>query len=401
MPVPHGWTRLPTTPNAESSVPPEEPRNNVPVWEDAAWEGLPALAEDLVADVCVVGLGGSGLAAVHELLDRGARVVGVDAGAVAGGAAGRNGGFLIAGLAEFHHDAVARFGRKRATGLYRLTMEEIERIASETPQAVRLTGSLRIAASDEEELDCRLQLDAMRADALPAEPYEGEEGRGLLISTDGVYHPMHRCRTLARDAVARGARLFERSAAENISGTEVRTATGRVRCGAVVACIDGALARMFPELSTRVRSARLQMLATAPTDAVRLRRPVYTRWGYDYWQQLPDGRLVFGGFRDVAEQEEWTDAAEPTTRVQELQERFIREKLGVHEEITHRWAATVSFSNSGLPILEEVRTAVWAAGAYSGTGNVLGALCGRAAARLSTGERAEIADLLRADKSVS
>jgi glycine/D-amino acid oxidase-like deaminating enzyme len=391
---------LQTIPDGDPSVP-TTVRGNVPIWEDAAWEGLPALAEELVADVCVVGLGGSGLAAVHELLDRGARVVGVDAGAVAGGAAGRNGGFLIAGLAEFHHDAVARFGRQRAAGLYRLTMEEIERIAGETPQAVRLTGSLRIAASDEEELDCRLQLDAMRADALPAEAYEGEEGRGLLISTDGVYHPMHRCRTLARDAVARGARLFERSAAEHISGTEVRTAAGRVRCGAVVACIDGALARMFPELSTRVRSARLQMLATAPTDAVRLRRPIYTRWGYDYWQQLPDRRLVFGGFRDVAEQEEWTDAAEPTTRVQELQERFVREKLGVHEEITHRWAATVSFSSTGLPILEEVRTGVWAAGAYSGTGNVMGALCGRGAARLSTGENAAIADLLRLEKSVS
>jgi glycine/D-amino acid oxidase-like deaminating enzyme len=382
-------------------VPPEAVRGNVPVWEDAAWEGLPALDQELVADVCVVGLGGSGLAAVHELLARGARVVGVDAGSVAGGAAGRNGGFLIAGLAEFHHDAVARFGRERATALYRLTMAEIEGIAGETPQAVRLTGSLRIAASDEEERDCRAQLDLMHADALPAEWYEGQEGQGLLMPNDGVYHPMHRCRTLARDAIARGARLFERSAAVHLTGTEVLTATGRVRCGAVVACVDGALARTFPELSSRVRSARLQMLATAPTVAVHLTRPVYTRWGYDYWQQLPDRRLVFGGFRDVAEQEEWTDAAEPTARVQELQERFVREKLGVHEEITHRWAATVSFSNGGLPILEEVRTGVWAAGAYSGTGNVLGALCGRAAARLSTGEHAAIADLLRPEKPVS
>ena len=380
-------------------MPNEAGRANVPIWEDSAWEGLPTLEHDLVADVCVVGLGGSGLAAVHELLDRGARVVGLDTGAVAGGAAGRNGGFLIAGLAEFHHDAVARFGRERAAALYRLTMAEIERIAGETPQAVRLTGSLRIATSDEEERDCQLQLDAMRADGLPAESYEGEEGRGLLIPTDGVYHPMHRCRTLAREAVARGARLFERTAAEHISGTEVRSAGGRIRCGAVVACVDGALARTFPELSSRVRSARLQMLATAPTEVFRLPRPVYTRWGYDYWQQLPDRRLVFGGFRDVAEHEEWTDAAEPTVRVQELQERFIREKLGVHEEITHRWAATVSFSSSGLPILEEVRTGVWAAGAYSGTGNVLGALCGRAAARLSTGEQAAIADLLGSDKA--
>ncbi len=41
--------------------------------------------------MCVVGLGGSGLTAVSELLARGARVVGLEAGGVAGGAAGRNG----------------------------------------------------------------------------------------------------------------------------------------------------------------------------------------------------------------------------------------------------------------------------------------------------------------------
>jgi len=66
----------------------------------------------------------------------------------------------------------------------------------------------------------------------------------------------------------------------------------------------------------------------------------------------------------------------------------------VRAPITHRWAATVSYSATGLPVLEEVRPGVVATGAYSGTGNVVGALCGRAAARLALGERAEMADLL-------
>ena len=51
-----------------------------PVWEDGTWTPLPALEGDVTADVCVVGLGGSGLTAVHELESRGATVVGVDAG---------------------------------------------------------------------------------------------------------------------------------------------------------------------------------------------------------------------------------------------------------------------------------------------------------------------------------
>ena len=158
---------------------------NVPVWDDEPWPALPALDADVEADVCVVGLGGSGLTCVGELRRRGARVVGLDAGPVGGGAAGRNGGFLLAGLAAFHHDAVAAIGRERARALYRLTIAEIERIAAETPEAVRRVGSLRIAASAEEAEDCARQRAAMEADGLPVEPYEGPEGRGLLIPTDG------------------------------------------------------------------------------------------------------------------------------------------------------------------------------------------------------------------------
>lgn len=367
---------------------------NRPVWDEGGWDPLPALDGDVAADVCVVGLGGSGLAAVHELLAQGASVAAIDAGAVAGGAAGRNGGFLLAGIADFHHDAVARFGRSRAVALYRLTMDEIPRVARETPEAVRLTGSLRIAASEDEVRDCRAQLDQMRADRLPAEWYDGAEGSGLLIPTDGVYQPLLRCRALARDAVARGARLFEQTPAAEITGGEVRTPNARVRCDAVIVAVDGALQRVLPELEPRVRSARLQMLATEPTHEVCLTRPVYTRWGFDYWQQLRDGRLVLGGFRDVVEQDEWTDSSEPTARVQELQEGYLRDQLGVRAAITHRWAATVSYSTSGLPILEEVRPRVWALGAYSGTGNVVGAMCGRAAARLALGREDPLAALV-------
>jgi gamma-glutamylputrescine oxidase len=40
-----------------------------------------------------------------------------------------------------------------------------------------------------------------------------------------------------------------------------------------------------------------------------------------------------------------------------------------------------------------VRAGVWAAGGYSGTGNVIGALCGRAAAELALGVPSELAEV--------
>lgn len=367
---------------------------NTPLWERGGWRGLPPLDGKVLADVCVVGLGGSGLAAVHRLRELGATVAGVDAGSIAGGAAGRNGGFLLAGTAPFHHEAVRRFGRERAAGIYRLTLEQIDRMADETPQAVRRVGSLRISTSPEEDQDCAEQLAAMRADGLEAEPYEGPEGRGLFFPRDGAYDPLLRCRTLAGDAVKRGAKLFEHSPAVEIGGGLVRTPSGSVHCGAVVVAIDGRLEQVLPELRGTVRTARLQMLGTAPTDEVTLPCPVYARYGYDYWQQLPDRRIVLGGMRDRGGDAEWTDQGEPSAAVQAMLEELLRNVVKVRAPVTHRWAAPVGYTESGLPVLAEVRPRVWATGGYSGTGNVPGALCGRLAADLALGERPASAEWL-------
>jgi gamma-glutamylputrescine oxidase len=369
---------------------------NAPIWgEEAAAPSLPMLRESVSADVCVVGLGGSGLACVGEALRLGPSVVGVDAVGICAGAAGRNGGFLMGGTSMFHHDAVERFGRDRAAAIYRATLAELDQIAGETPAAVRRTGSLRIAASAEEEADCERQFRAMTADELPVERYDGAEGRGLLFPRDAAFDPGVRCRALATSAIARGARLFGRSPAIAIEAGRVRTPHGDVRASRVIVAVDGKLEQVLPDLSGRVRSARLQILATEPLDSVRWPRPVYTRWGLDYWQQRADRRLVLGGCRDAGGDDEWTTNAEPTEVVQNAIERILREQLRVGARVSHRWAATVSYSSDGLPIAEEVRPGVWAIGAYSGTGNAIGAMLGRAAARAACSADTTVLDLFR------
>jgi glycine/D-amino acid oxidase-like deaminating enzyme len=261
---------------------------------------------------------------------------------------------------------------------------------------VRRTGSLRIAASDDERLDCTAHLDALRSDGFPAESYEGSEGVGLLVPTDCAFDPLCRVRTLACRIAGNGVQLFERSPVLGIESGHVVTNEGQVRCDRVIVAVDGKLGGLLPELRSRIRDVRLQMLATAPTTEIDVRRPVYARWGYEYWQQLADGRLVLGGFRDFGGDAEWTSEATPTERVQNRLERFLRDELRVSAPVTHRWAASVSYSSSGLPVLGEVRPGVFALGAYSGTGNVIGALCGRAAARLATGEPSELTELVAA-----
>lgn len=373
------------------------PGMNEPIWGgDHDPETRPALAGEQTADVCVVGLGGSGLTAIHALLDAGASVVGIDAGPTGGGAAGRNGGLLLAGLAPFHHDAAESLGPARAAALYRETLREIDRIEAQTPGAVRRTGSLRLAIDAQEKDDCRRQRDAMRRDGLPVEPYAGIEGEGLFFPHDACFDPLLRCRTLAAHAEERGARLFEGTPATGITGSHVTTPAGSIEVKTVIVAVDGHLDRLLPELSGRVRTARLQMLGTAPDPGIRLPRPIYLRNGYEYVQQLPDGRIALGGFRDHFEQDEWTHDAVPTSDIQDLLERFLRESLDCTAEVTHRWAASVGYTTDGvLPVVEEVRPGVLVAGGYSGTGNVVGALAGRALAALATRTPSPLIDLFQ------
>lgn len=338
------------------------------------------------ADVVVVGLGASGLAACRRLAHRGADVVGLDAVGIAGGAAGANGGFLLAGLALFHHDAVARLGRDRAARAYAWTRDLLDEVFDTEPTA-RRTGSLRLAADADEAADVAAQAAALRTDGFPVEDHDGPEGVGLLVPDDGVVHPVARCHRLAREAVAHGARLVAPARVAHVHRHGVCLDDGReVGARKVLVAVDGGLEDLVPGLSG-VRTARLQMLATAPVaEGVRRGRPEYRRWGYDYVQWLPTGQVLLGGGRDVEGDAALGAPPVPTAEVQHHLDLEL-ERLRVEAPVTHRWAARAAFTADRLPIVRTVE-GVHVVGAHSGHGNLLGtALAARAADAALDGQR--------------
>ncbi|MDQ2837017.1 MAG: FAD-binding oxidoreductase [Actinomycetota bacterium] len=360
----------------------------------AGWPGYPALTEQVRADVCVIGLGGSGLAAIGEVLRRGLSVVGLDAGRVAAGAAGRNGGFLLGGPAIGVHRAATGWGLEAALTVYRETLEEITALADLLgPAVIQRVGSLRVAglpgepadvaeAADREvELaDCREQFRVMAEHRIAAEWYSGELGQGLFLPEDAAMNPARRAMGLAT-LYQGSAQLFENSPVLSIESGSVRTAAGSVSAGLVVVAVDGKLELLLPELVGRVRTTRLQMLATEPVP-VRLNCPVYGRWGYDYAQQDAAGRLYVGGGRDADLDAEWTVQTNPTPIVQGWIEQVAARFAGAPVTVSHRWAASAAYTEDGRPVVAEVRPGVVACGGYNGTGNLVGPIAARAALAL-------------------
>lgn len=371
----------------------------------------------------MVGLGGSGLAAVEELVERGLSVVGVDAGRVAAGAAGRNGGLLLGGTAPCFHDAVRDWGSEPAAWLYRQTLAELDHLLDVLPDGVvRRAGSLRLAGGvdvddvgrSRELADCAAQAAALREHGIAVEEVSGPYGQGLFLPDDAQANPVVRhlgvLAHLQRAAGEQGTplQLHERTHVRRVEPGRVETDRGAVSAGVVLVAVDGRLDVVLPPLGgevPRVRTARLQMLATTPLDdddaaRVRERVPcgVYERWGYDY-AQLDDGapgqpgpRLLVGGGRDADREAEWTTSTEPTPTVQAHVERVAERLLGRplrDGEVAHRWGASVGYTapqaqGRALCGLVDDGPAgqVAAVGGYCGTGNLVGAVAARAAVRL-------------------
>lgn len=353
---------------------------------------LPTLTGDHDADLVVIGLGGSGMTAVLAAAQAGLKVVGIDAAHIGGGAGGRNGGFLLAGIAMFYHEACEKFGRDKAKALYQHTLDEFDLMQKTTPEAISRTGVLRQAFDTAEIADCREHLSALNADGFTGTWFEGAQGQGLLIEDDGVFHPVARIIELARQSIDLGAELFINSPVTNVTSNLVTCQTGSISAKQILVAVDGRLELLLPELAAEVRTTRLQMAATAPNPNLKLEYPVYSRFGYDYWQQFADGSIAMGGGRDKFTDEEWTTDDEPTEHIQD----FLTQRLagvGATNKIIHRWAASVSYANTGMPLVREVRQGVWAIGGYCGTGNIVGALLGRAVvAKIVSGNSQVLAD---------
>ena len=382
--------------------------NTVPYWLDHAYDPRPPLDRDIEVDVCVIGGGVSGISCARELARRGAETVLLEARSVASGASGRNGGFLLAGAAPFHLDARERWGREPAARIYARTVEvqqEVYALAESlgVSDAVRPVGSLRLGTSEEEAEHVRRHVEALKEDGFEAELVERGElapalrgigHNGCLVAHDGALQPARWIRAFATAAEAAGATIFENTRAE--LGDQVTANGATVKARHVVVAADGPLPGLVPDAADRVKARRLHMLATAPLPERIVGTLVYARWGYEYFQQTPEGRIALGGFSDLDGDASYTSEERGDPRIWERLERYLADELGIEgAEITHRWVGVVGFSDDDRPFAGQVRDGLYAVGGYSGTGNLIGLIAGRAVAEQIAGAESRDLELLQ------
>ena len=337
-------------------------------------------------DVAIVGAGVTGCAAALRLAEAGLRVRVHDQRGVAEGASGRNGGFALRGGASRYDVARETYGAEQAAGLWHWTERALDRMSELAGDSLRRTGSLRLAFDDEEREQIHGEYEAMRADGVDAEwldelpeHLQGTFEGAILHAHDGALQPARFVRRLAARAAGAGADIREHDQVTDVGALDAEQ---------VVVATDGYGHGLVPELADLIWPTRGQVIVSEPLDRVLYDKPHYARQGFDYWQQLPDGRVLLGGFRDVSIMDELTDVEETTPAIQASLERFLGELIGEEPRISHRWAGIFGLTQDMLPLVGRVpnHDSLWSAGGYSGHGNVLGFACGELVADAILGD---------------
>jgi glycine/D-amino acid oxidase-like deaminating enzyme len=397
------------------------------LWLDTLGEPIvphPALEGSVDCDVAVVGGGFVGLWTAYSLIraDPSLRVVLVEAEIAGYGAAGRNAGFVSAGIA-----GEARvYGRNGGAGAVIRAeramidaVDEVARVVAEEEIDCGWVkgGSLRVATSRPQLQRIRGGLEARRARGILEEDMwlVGPEEIAERVRIDGVLggaftphcarvHPGRLVRGLARACARRGVRIYERSRARRIEARHVVCDGGTVRAEMVVRATESYTVRL-PGQRRAFLPMYSHMLATEP-----LPDETWEQIGWSggetvadqhhlfaYAQRTVDGRIAMGGrgapYRVgsvIREVDERRPAIHDRIEL-ELRRWF---PLLAGAAITHRWGGPLAIPRDWSMAIRCDRAAgIASAGGLSGHGVVASNLCGRTLADLIRGEASDLTTL--------
>jgi glycine/D-amino acid oxidase-like deaminating enzyme len=360
----------------------------------------PALTHNLDVDVCVVGAGLAGLTVAREAARRGWSVTVLEADRVAGGASGRNGGFVSPGFAEGIDAIVDRVGLPRAKELWALSeagVEYMRRAIAETamPGVEPRDGRLSVRRTDDEaaliehvamlRVEFNAEAEAWPADQVREVLRSPQYFQGVHFPKAFHIHPLNYALGLAADAEKHGARIFEGTPATGLDPAGVRkrvqTPHGVVRARHVVLAGSVGIAAVDAQLAGTVLPISTYVAVTAPLgeklfEAVRYTGAVAdTRRACDYYRVVADDRLLWGGRISTR-----------TSAPRRLQARMRRDILSVYPqlgdiEITHAWSGTMAYAVHKMPQIGELAPGYWLASAFGGHGLNTTAMAGEIIAR--------------------
>lgn len=401
-------------------ITPEYPNS----WYHTSAELLPeqsSLQGDVLADVCVIGAGYTGLSAALHLAKAGKQVVILEAARIGWGASGRNGGHVGTGQRADQFALEKWYGKDRAKELWRLGLDAVglvESLVKEHSIDCELgKGNIHYAAKPAHTGELREEIEHLET-AYDYHHLRGVEKAdlGSLGSAQGFHyamidegarhlHPLKYCLGLARAALAAGVMIYEQSRATGLQvqgdGAVIQTSSGSIRADRVVLACNGYLEKLYSPIASNIMPINNFIVATEPlTEEIAQQiNPLNASLSdslfvINYWKLSEDRRLIFGGGETYSDKfpSSITDFVRPHL-------------LGVYPELADTrldfgWGGTLAITRNRMPDMGIKQGVLYYAQGFSGHGVPTATMAGKLMA-LSILDSCEDFDLMAGLETIS
>jgi gamma-glutamylputrescine oxidase len=341
----------------------------ISLWLDEHSDEDDGRRQTLGADLAIIGGGITGAAAAYYAHQRGLRnIVVIEAGQIASGASGRNGGFVLRGIHTYYDACVKEYGRETASFVYRFGQDNqslIKQFVADHGVDIGFdpSGSYLLASSLEESDELSRSARLMQEDGFAVE-HRGDDplDRGfygaLYNECDFGINPVNLVRALLSQS---GATILDQQPVRRMEvydggGVKIIGSNKDILAKQVIVATNAYLPLLEPSFMDKLVPTRGQMFATAPLKKKLVDKICYANYGWEYFRQLPDRRLVVGGCRQFFLDDEVGFADLVTRGVQSALEHYMKdhfpELAGV--AIDYRWSGLMAFTPDGLPLVGEM-----------------------------------------------
>jgi glycine/D-amino acid oxidase-like deaminating enzyme len=372
----------------------------------------PPLAQDVTADVCVIGAGFAGLSTALHLAEAGVSVVVLEAHEPGWGGSGRNGGQVIPGIKYDPSEILAKFGPvagEALIGFVGSTADLVFDLIAKHSMAVphKRTGWIQGAHTPAMVETVKRRAAEWQARGVDA-AFLDQDAAAHLLGTDrylagwvdrraGGVQPLAYARGLAKAAIGAGAAIHGQSKVVSLtrSGASwtVRTAQGAtVTAPRVVVATNGYTGDLIPKLRQTVIRPNSFIVATQPLSdnvagTILPEGQVVsdTRQLLLYFRKDHQNRLLMGGrgpFREPRDASDWA-------HLERVVGKMYPQVKGVPFDF--RWCGRVALTRDFLPHLHEPEPGLLVDIGCMGRGVGLQSAMGKAMADyIATGDRSRL-----------
>lgn len=324
-------------------------------------------------DVAIIGAGISGIGTAYWLnkLDPKLKVIVLDRGLVGSGATTRNAGFISMGSLALFGELVDKHGIEKAVEIrkfYKLNHELFRSELDLNEIDYKKNGSVSLSFSEK-----RAEQYDLLASTLNTEGFDISRVKtplipnteGFLDSEDGSCHSTKLLNNLQSKCKAK---IVENCEVFKVEDDLIYSSQGNIQADKIVYCLNG-YSNLLSNVPSLISPVRGQIMVLESGKNV-IPHNMYASENKCYFRELPDGSVLFGGFRTLDPHNEVGFDDSFTTPI--IQNALLNFSQSIPHlsgrKVIHSWAGIMGFSKDHLAIVKEFSSNQYLIGGYTGHG---------------------------------